>query len=71
MTKAPAQFGVTDGAINNDNQFHITLITDKEVKTICKQLILRVITAEYWIRNCIGCTEVFVSTTCTNRAQNV
>lgn len=71
MTKVPTQFGVMISAINNDNQFQNTLITEKEVKTICTQVILSRITAEYWIRNCVGRTEFIVCAIRSNRKQNV
>jgi hypothetical protein len=71
MTQAPTQFDVMHRAINNDNQLYNILIKEKEEKTIRTQVILRINTAEYWIRNCVGRTEVVVCTIWTNRMQNL
>jgi hypothetical protein len=71
MTKALTQFGVMIRAINGDNQFYNTLITEKEVKAIRTQLILNRITAEYWIWNYVGRTEFIVCAMWNNRTQNI
>lgn len=71
MTQAPTQFDVMDRAINNDNQLYNILIKEKEENTIRTQVILRINTEEYWIRNCVGHTEVAMCTTWTNITQNL